>query len=81
LSAALPSATNHEQVKAITMRGGKTTQDPPYPKGIVRTPAAPATPEEKKNDEVEEIIPQEHEMRQDFHDINFLPFPRRVQKI
>jgi hypothetical protein len=25
LSAALPSATNHEQVKAITMRGGKTT--------------------------------------------------------
>ena len=30
--AALPVATNIEQVKNITTRGGKATKDPPYPK-------------------------------------------------
>jgi len=32
LAATLPVATNIEQVKNITTRGGKATRDPPYPK-------------------------------------------------
>jgi hypothetical protein len=84
LSVALPFATNHEQVNAITTRGGKSTRDPPYPKWTGRTPAVPVVPEEKKDDEVEEVAPQEsqdQEMKQDFHDTNFLPFPRRNQRV
>jgi hypothetical protein len=76
----LPFATNHEQVNAITTRYGKSTRDPPYPKGIGRTLAALVVLEEKKDDEVEEVLPQEsqdQEMCQDFHDTNFLPFPHR----
>ena len=33
LAAALPFAMNLEKVNAITTRGGKSTRDPPYPKG------------------------------------------------
>ena len=57
LAAALPFATNLEKVNAITTRGGKSTHDPPYPTRIGKTPAA--VQEEKKNDEVEEVEPQE----------------------
>jgi hypothetical protein len=38
LAFALPFATNLEKVNAITTRGGKSTRDPPYPKGTGRTP-------------------------------------------
>jgi hypothetical protein len=34
-----------------------------------------------EEDEVEDVTPQEpQEMRQDFHDTNFIPFPRRRQR-
>ena len=57
LAAALPFATNLEKVKAITTRGGKSTRDPPY---LTRIGKAPTTiQEEKRNDEVEEVVPQE----------------------
>jgi hypothetical protein len=79
LSTALPFATNHEQVKAITTRGGKSTRDPPYPKGTGRTQAISEETEERREDEVEEVVPQEQEMRRDYHDTNFLPFRRRNQ--
>jgi hypothetical protein len=36
--------------------------------------------EEKNNDEVEEVTPQEQELLQDFHDTTLLPFPHRNQK-
>jgi hypothetical protein len=43
-----------------------------------RTKAVTVIPEE---DEVEDVTPQEpQEMRQDFHDTNFIPFPRRRQR-
>jgi hypothetical protein len=32
LASALSFATNFEKVKAIIIRGGKSTRDPPYPK-------------------------------------------------
>jgi hypothetical protein len=79
----LPIATNPEQVQAITTRGGKSTRDPPYPKGIERrqiAPVAPLVAEEKEDNEVEEVEPPMQEMQQDFHDTNLLPFPRRNQK-
>jgi hypothetical protein len=57
---------------------------PHIQKGIGRTSAALVVPEERKDDEVEEVVPQEsqdQEMRQDFHDTNFLPFPCRNQRV
>ena len=38
LVAALPFATNLEKVNAITIRGGKSTHDPPYPTMTNKTP-------------------------------------------
>ena len=52
-----------------------------YPKGTGWTPVVPAIPEEKKDDEVEEVAPQDQEIKQDFHDTNFLPFPRRNWRV
>jgi hypothetical protein len=37
LASAMSFATNLEKVKAITTRGGKSTRDPPYPKGSGKT--------------------------------------------
>jgi hypothetical protein len=62
LSVALPFATNLEKVNAITTRCGKSTRDPPYPIRIGRTPVV-VQEEEKKNDEVEEVGPQERELQ------------------
>jgi hypothetical protein len=38
LASTMPFATNLEKVKAITTRGGKSTHDPLYPKGVGKTP-------------------------------------------
>jgi hypothetical protein len=82
LAAALPFATNPGQVQSITIRGGRSTHDPPYPKGTTRRQAAPVIPIviEEKDDEVEELEPLVPEMTQDFHDSKILPFPRRKRK-
>ena len=72
LAAALPVATNPEQVKNITTRRGSSTKDPPYSKGTKRPMAIPSTLPtmvENENNIPEDIIPkpvQDHEMRQDF---------------
>ena len=52
LAATLPFATNLEKVNAITTRGGKSTRDPSYP-----TRTGVMQEEEKRNDEVEEVVP------------------------
>jgi hypothetical protein len=78
LASALPFATNLEKVNAITTRGGKSTRDPPYPTRKGKTPVV--VQEEKKDDEVEEVIPQEQELQQDFHDTTLLPFICRNRK-
>jgi hypothetical protein len=72
LASTLPIATNHEKVKAITTRGDKSTRDPPYPKGAGKTPVIVQAEEEKEDDE---ILPQQHELQQDFCDTTLLPFP------
>jgi hypothetical protein len=93
LSAVAPVATNPEQVFNVQTRGGKQTTDPPYPKSTTRPPAktpttpatstvpvAPAETPEKDND-VEGVMQEEKDTaRQDFHDTNFMPYPRRVRK-
>jgi hypothetical protein len=93
LSAVAPVATNPERVFNVRTRSGKQTTDPPYPKGTTRpparTPTTPATsavpvapaeaPEEDNN--VEEVVQEEQDSgRQDFHDTNFIPYPRIVRK-
>jgi hypothetical protein len=82
LAATLPFATNPSQVQSITTRGGRSTRDPPYPKGTTRRQAAPVIPTvtEEKDDEVEELEPPVLEMTQDFYDCNILPFSRRKRK-
>jgi hypothetical protein len=69
LAAVLPTATDPEQVRAITTRGGRSTKDPPYPKGARRAPVVPPVAEEENNNEVEQDVQpqdtlQDHEMRE-----------------
>jgi hypothetical protein len=85
LAAVLPTATNPEQVRAITTRGGRSTKDSPYPKGARRAPVVPPMVEEENNNEVEQDVQpqdtlQDHEMRQKFHDMNYIPFPHRIRR-
>jgi hypothetical protein len=77
LASAMPVATNHKKVKAITIRGGKSTRDPPYPKGAGKTLRIVRAEEEKEDDE---LLPQEHELQQDFRDTTLLLFPHRNRK-
>jgi len=58
----LPFATNLENVNAISIRGGKSTRDPPYPTRTGKTQVV-IQEEEKRNDEVEEVEPQEQELQ------------------
>jgi hypothetical protein len=59
LASTLPIANNLEKVKAITTRGGKSTRDPPYPKGAGKTPMVVQALAKKEDDE---LLPQEHEL-------------------
>ena len=77
VAATMPPAL--ENVKAITTRGGKTTQDPPYPNHVNRKKACPVTEEPPREEEPEkvhdgEIAPHE------FYDTQVLPFPMRAKK-
>jgi hypothetical protein len=93
LSAVALVATHPEQGFYVRTRGGKQATDPPYPKGTARPPdrtpttpatsAIPAAPVEatEKDNDVEEVVQEEHDStRQDFHDTNFIPYPRRLRK-
>jgi hypothetical protein len=78
LASTLPIATNLEKVKAITTRGGKSTRDPPYPKGAGKTPVVVQAEAEKEDNE---LLAQEHELQQDFRDTTLLPFLHRNRKV
>jgi hypothetical protein len=78
LAFALLPATNLEKVNATTTRGGKSTRDPSY---LIMTSKTPVVvQEEKKDDEVKEVTPQDQELLQDFHDTTLLLFPRRNRR-
>jgi hypothetical protein len=81
----LSTATDPEQVRAITMRGGRSTKDPPYLKGARRALVVPPVAEQENNNEVEQDVQpqdtlQDHEMRQKFHDTNYIPFSHRIRR-
>ena len=58
MAVTLPFATNLEKVNAISTRGGKSTRDQLYPTRTGKTEVV-MQEEEKRNDEVEEVVPQE----------------------
>jgi len=77
LAAAMPPAM--ENVKAIMTRGGKTTQDPPYPNHDNRKKASPVAEEPSREDEPEKV----HEGKMaphEFYDTQVLSFPVRAKK-
>ncbi|XP_039841084.1 uncharacterized protein LOC120700967 [Panicum virgatum] len=77
VAATMPPAL--ENVKAITTRGGKTTQDPPYPNHVNRkkaNPVAEEPPWEQEPEKVHEGKMAPHE----FYDTQVLPFPMRARK-
>ncbi|XP_039841728.1 uncharacterized protein LOC120702016 [Panicum virgatum] len=65
-----------ENVKAITTRGGKTTQDPPYPNHVNRKKASQVVEEPPREEKVHEGKTALHE----FYDTQVLPFPMRARK-
>ena len=76
--AAMPPAM--ENVKAITTRGGKTTQDPPYPNHVNRKKARPVVEEPPREEEPEKV----HEGKMvlhEFYDTQVFPFPMRAKKL
>ena len=74
---AMPPAM--ENVKAITSRGGKTTQDPPYPTEDNMKKASPVAKEPSREDESEKV----HEGKtapHELYDTQVLPFPTWAKK-
>ncbi|XP_039851454.1 uncharacterized protein LOC120709886 [Panicum virgatum] len=68
-----------ENVKAITTRGGKTTQDPHYPKHINRKKASLVAEEPPREEKPEKV----HEGKTDpyeFYDTQVLSFPMRAKE-
>ena len=68
-----------ENVKVITTRGGKTTQDPPYPNHVNRKKASPMAEEPPREEEPEKV----HEGKMaphEFYDTQVLSFPMRAKK-
>ena len=77
VAATMPPAL--ENVKAITTRGGKTTQDPPYPNHVNRKKASPVAEEPPREEEPEKV----HEGKtapHESYDTQGLPFPMRARK-
>ncbi|XP_052161988.1 uncharacterized protein LOC127779298 [Oryza glaberrima] len=67
-----------ENVKVITMRGGKSTYDPPYPNPAGTSSVSREAPSGSTADvdvQLEKIVPQE------YCDTRLLPFPQRSKKL
>ena len=77
VAAAMPPAM--ENIKVITTRGGKTTQDPPYPNHANRKKASPMAEEPPREEEPEKV--NEGKMApHEFYDTQVLSFPMRAKK-
>jgi hypothetical protein len=77
VAAAMPLTI--ENVKAITTRGCKTTQDPPYPNHVNRKKASSVVEEPSWEDEPKKV----HEGKMaphEFYDTQVLSFPMRAKK-
>jgi len=65
--------------KAVTTRGGKTTQDPSYPNHDSKKKASPMAEEPSREDEFEKV----HEGKtapHEFYDTQVLSFPMKARK-
>jgi hypothetical protein len=69
-----------KNVKAITMRGGKSTRDPPYPNpaGTRSSSSQEALP--NNTAETEEVAQPKGIVPQEYCDTRLLPFPQRYRK-
>ena len=88
-----PEVTPKENVSAVTTRGGKTTQEPPFPKNAVKqrktvTASHTEVEDEEQEEAVESNTPATQEdpvepprTSQDYHDTTALPFPVRIRKL
>jgi hypothetical protein len=93
LAASLPSSelgrilgqpeTTRKNLKSVTMRGGKTTGDPPHPNPAEKKQKE-VTTESDEGEDTEEVAPEEEGLRktapQKYVDTTLLPFPRRIKK-
>jgi len=77
LVAALP--TTVESINAVTMRGGKTTSDPPYPSTDSKKKADDAA-EKSHEEDLSEKVHDGKTTLHEFYDTQVLPFPMRVKK-
>ncbi len=66
-----------ENVKAITMRGGKSTRDPPYPNPAGTSGISKEAP---SNDSADKEVQPEKSVPQEYCDTRLLPFPQRSRK-
>ena len=81
-----------ENVSAVTTRGGKTTQEPPFPKDAGKqrktvTASRTEVEEEEQEEAVDSNTPATQEdpvepprTSRDYHDTTALPFPERIRK-
>jgi hypothetical protein len=60
------------------MLHGKSTRDPPYPKRAGKTPVAVQAEAEKEDNE---LLPQEHELQQDFCDTTSYRFCSEIERL
>jgi hypothetical protein len=72
-----------ENLKSVTTRGGKTTQNPPHPNPVEKKQKEVIT-ESKEEEDTEEAVPEEEKLRkmapQEYVDTTLLPFPRKIKK-
>jgi len=85
IAATIPSYVNScDTLNAVTMRGCKTTRDPPYPNMTQKNARKDKEDEEEKEEDEEEPSPKEENTRfhgrtapHEIYDTNILlPFPR-----
>ncbi|XP_066160965.1 uncharacterized protein [Oryza sativa Japonica Group] len=66
-----------ENVKAITMRRGKSTRDPPYPNPVGTNEISKGAP---SNDSADKEVQPENTVPQEYCDTRLLSFPQRMRK-
>ena len=82
-----------ENVSAVTTRGGKTTQEPPFPKDAGKqrktvTASSTKVEDEEQEEAIDSNTPATQKdpveplrTSRDYHDTTALPFPERIRKL
>ncbi|WVZ83860.1 hypothetical protein U9M48_030956 [Paspalum notatum var. saurae] len=91
LAATIPSPTSgklsgqpepppKEHINAVTIWGGRSTQDPPLPRNAGKEKEKPAEPEEEVAEEPQPVKEAPKSAPHEFYDTIVLPFPQRQKK-